>query len=382
MSVTDREDRERRRRQAAEIAATALRETVDLVAISTPSGDREAAERCVESAVAMLPPAAEAERIPCSSPDHAPDLLARVRGSGGVRIVLVGHLDTVVSHERHRRASVHGNMLAGSGTVDMKGGDAIALGVLRTVAALSDRFAEIALLLVNDEEFRTAPFVHGPRFAGFDACLCFEGGERLPDGTEAVVVERKAAAAIRVEAAGMAAHAGADPDGGRSALLGLAEVARRMAGLHDPSGPVALSVVPTILRSGEAMNAVPGSGELYIDMRAEAEGAFGAVIDAVPNDLDGVGFSTELLRLWPGMDSWEVSAEPLARAAELLGRPIVGTARGGASDASNLAPHVPLAIDGLGPLGGHAHNPDEHLLIDSLEPRAELALALVEALLD
>jgi len=371
-----------RPRRADEIAERALRETIELAAISTPSGDRSAAELCVGAAIAMLPATAEIERIPCSSPDHAPDLLARVTGSGRARILLVGHLDTVVAHGRHRPARVQGNLLIGSGTVDMKGGDALALGVLRAACDRPETFAEVALLLVNDEEFRTAPFAHGPRFAGFDACLCFEGGERLADGTEAVVVKRKAAAAIRIDADGVAAHAGAAPDAGRSALLGLADVAGRLVALHDPEGPDALSVVPTIMRSGEAMNAVPGSGELFVDMRADGADAFGAVFGAVPNDIDGVGFDVERLRLWPALDSREISAGAIARAAELLGRPLAASARGGASDASNIAPHVPLAIDGLGPLGGHAHNPDEHLLIDSLGPRAELALAVLEAVLD
>ena len=73
--------------------------------------------------------------------------------------------------------------------------------------------------------------------------------------------------------------------------------------------------------------------------------------------------------------------EPLERASALLGRPIVGVSRGGASDASNIAPHLPLAIDGLGPLGGAAHSPAEHLLVDSLEDRAAVALALAVAVL-
>ncbi len=382
MSSVGAGDQTWRRRHALEIAERARLETLALVAISTPSGDREAAERCVAAASAMLPPSAEIERIPCSSAAHAPDLLARMRGAGSARIVLVGHLDTVIAHERHREGAVEGNFLLGSGAIDMKGGDAIALGVLRALSERTNDFAEVALLLVNDEEFRTSPFAHGPRFDGFDACLCFEGGERLPDGTEAVVVKRKAAAAIRVDASGVAAHSGADPDAGRSALLGLADVAQRLAALHDPAGPQALSVVPTILRSGEAINAVPGAGQLFVDMRADEEASFPAVIGAVPNDLAGVGFSTERLRLWPGMDSRESSTATLARAAELLGRPIAGTARGGASDASNIAPHVPIAIDGLGPHGGFAHNPREHLLLDSLEPRAALALSVVEALLD
>ena len=368
--------------RAAALAEEARRRTVELVAISPPSGDREAAERCVAAASAMLPAAAEVERPACSSADHAPDLLARLRGSGRARILLLGHLDTVVAHARHRSAVIDGNLLRGSGTIDMKGGDALALGVLGAAVECAGSFAELALLLVNDEEFRTAPFVHGPRFADFDACMCFEGGERTAAGVEALVVKRKAAAAIRIEATGVATHSGANPDAGRNALLALALVSRRLADLHDTGGPEALSVVPTMVRSGEAINTVPGSGELLVDMRADHAGAFDAVIASVPEELEGVALHTQRLRLWPGMDSRESSAALLGRASELLGRPVVATARGGASDASNVAPHLPVAIDGLGPLGGSAHSPDEHLLLDSLRPRAEVALAVLAALLD
>lgn len=375
------QSRDERRRLAAEIAERALLETAELVAISTPSGDAEAAERAVAAAIPMLPGGAEIERIACSSPGHAPDLLARLRGDGGARLVLVGHLDTVFAHQRHRAASAEGNLLYGSGTVDMKGGNALALGVFAALARRTGAFAEVALLLVNDEEFRAAPFAHGPRFRGFDACLCFEGGERLADGSEAVVVKRKAAAAIRVAADGIAAHAGANPDHGRSSLLALAQLAQRLAALHDPAGGDALSVVPTMMRAGEALNAVPSGGELIVDMRADRERAFEPVIAAVPGTIDGVGLTVERLRLWPGMDARAIAAPLLEHAAAAIGRPVSGVARGGASDASNIAPFVPLAIDGLGPLGGHAHHPDEHLLLDSLAPRAEVALAIVDAVL-
>ena len=71
----------------------------------------------------------------------------------------------------------------------------------------------------------------------------------------------------------------------------------------------------------------------------------------------------------------------LAAAAAHLGRPIVAAGRGGASDASHFAAQIPCTIDGLGPRGGGAHAPDEHVLEDSIEPRAQVALAIVHALL-
>jgi glutamate carboxypeptidase len=66
----------------------------------------------------------------------------------------------------------------------------------------------------------------------------------------------------------------------------------------------------------------------------------------------------------------------LEPAAELLERPLAPGERGGASDASHMALHVPLTVDGLGPRGGRAHSPDEFVLRESLVPRAEVALAV------
>jgi glutamate carboxypeptidase len=380
--MPNRDDSEWRARWAKSIAARALPEIEQLVAISTPSGDARAAEEIVAAVTEMLPAAAAIERIPCSSPAHAPDLVARIAGEGEGRVLLVGHLDTVVAHDSHRPTRRDGDSLIGSGTIDMKGGVALSLGILRALADEPRRYAEVALLLVNDEEFRTEPFAHGPRFAGFDACLCFEGGERTAEGDEAVVVRRKAAAAIRIVASGTAAHAGANPDAGQNALLALASVAGALAGHHRPDGPEALSVVPTMIAAGEGINVVPGSGELAVDMRADDEASFEPVIAAIPPSLDGVGLTVERLRLWPGMDMEAAAAGTLGRASELLGRPIAGAARGGASDASNLAPHLPLAVDGLGPLGGAAHSPAEHVLVDSLVDRAAVALAMTVAALD
>src|SRR5690606_22035839 len=83
--------------QAAEqIAARAERDLAALVAVSSPSGDARGAEECIAVARALAPERATFERLPCSSPDHADDLLIRLRGTGRGRLLLLGHLDTVV----------------------------------------------------------------------------------------------------------------------------------------------------------------------------------------------------------------------------------------------------------------------------------------------
>lgn len=369
-------------RAAEEIAGRAERELEALVGVSSPSGDVRGAEEVLAIVRALLPDEARVERLECSSPGHAPDLLASVRGTGSGRVLLLGHVDTVVGHAGHRPLEAAGDRLTGSGTVDMKGGDVLALGVLRAFARAPERFGELALLLVCDEEWRTAPFAHTERFAEFDACLCFEAGQSGPDGEDEVVVRRKAAGTLVVEAHGRSAHSGSAPDKGANALLALAEAARVVASHHDPAGPQRLTAVPTVLNSGEAFNVVPAAGRLTSDLRADSEQPFDAVLEAIPGAVGGVRLEASMLRVWPGMDAREAAAPILEAAGRALGRPVLGGARGGASDASHLATRIAVTIDGLGPRGGDAHHPDEYVLRASLRPRAEVALAIAAAAFD
>jgi len=368
--------------EAAErIALRAPEEVALLVGVSSPSGDVDAAEQVLALATKLAPAAALAQREPCSSADHADDLILRLQGSGSGRVVLLGHVDTVVAHAEHRPLRRDGERLVGSGSIDMKGGVVLALGVLRELAQRTETFDELALLLVCDEEWRAGDFAHTERFAGFDACLCFEGGELTSEGEEAVVVQRKAAGTLRVLAHGRSAHSGAAPDEGANALLALAQAAQAVAERHDPAGAQHLTAVPTVVRCGDAFNVVPAAGELLCDLRADADDAFDAVIDGLPQQVEGVRVEGALLRSWPGMNSRAATAQVLEAAAARLGRTVVAADRGGASDASYMAAAIDLVVDGLGPLGGEAHAPDEYIVQGSLRTRAEVALALVDAVL-
>jgi glutamate carboxypeptidase len=362
---------------AAAIAERAERELEILVGVSSPSGDVAGAEEAIAACASFLPAGAHVERVRCSTPGSADDFVARLRGSGACRLLLLGHLDTVIGHDAHHPLRRDGELLYGPGTADMKGGVALSLGVARWLADRPELFAEVALLLVVDEEWRTAPLVHVERFADYDACFCFEAGERTAEGHDGVVIRRKAAGTLRVRANGRAAHSGSLPHTGQNALLALAHAAIEVAATADPDGPDQLTVVPTVVRSGEAFNVVPASGELLFDMRSRDARRFESVMAAVPSEIGGATLTAAMERVWPAMDSEEVTKSLLAGASERLGRPIIARSRGGASDASHFAPAIPLTVDGLGPLGAGVHTPQEFVWAPSLRQRAEVALALV-----
>jgi len=362
-------------------AARIRAEMEALVAVSSPSGDVPSCEELAVLCREFLSTDWSFERLPCSTVGCADDFCARLPGTGSGRVMLLGHLDTVIAHDAHQPLREDGERLYGSGTADMKGGDAVALAVARELALEPSAFAELAVLFVCDEEWRTVALAHVEAFAHYDACLCFEGGEQTPDGDDAVIVRRKGAGTLRVSAEGRSAHSGSAPHKGRSALLALAKLAQQLAAQSSPGGPEALTVVPTVMHAGQALNVVPGSGELLVDMRALDIGAFERVRATVPAELDGVKLTTMMDRVWPAMDSTAQTAELLTEASRLYGRPIVAASRGGASDASHFAPSIPLTVDGLGPRGGDAHNPGEFVLGASLEGRYSVALAIARAAL-
>src|SRR3954447_15632358 len=249
---------------ARELMRHAERELDALVGVSSQSGDERGAEETLAICSAVLPAEAEIERPPSSSPGYAPDFVATLRGTGQKRLLLLGHVDTVVAADEHRVLERNGGRLIGSGAVDMKGGVVFALGIMRALAERPQDYAELTLLLVTDEEWRTHGLVHAERFDDFTGCLCFEAGQLGPAGEEGVIVRRKAAGTLRVQARGVSAHSRSapphgrrapshsPPDRGRTPPRALGPAGERVPACHEPHGEDKLSAVPTIINSGEA----------------------------------------------------------------------------------------------------------------------------------
>ena len=265
----------------------------------------------------------------------------------------------------------------------MKGGDVLALGVLRALNRPGrEDIAEAAVLFVCDEEWRVGAVQHVERFAGYDA---------RPSSRAAQRVRRTGVEQVNRQAQGPQVQAGDRPPPtaarlphrGITRCSALAGAAQALAARHDPAGPEHLTVVPTVIRAGDAFDACRTCGEPSADVRADSLEAMRAGgRRGARRHRRGEARRDAHRREWPGMDSREATVTPArAVASAAIGRPIVGANRGGASDASHFAPSIPLTVDGLGPLGGGAHAPHEFVLASGLRPRAEVALAITAAVL-
>jgi len=135
---------------------------------------------------------------------RAGHLLAEKPGTKGKRILLLGHLDTVLHGEKFLR---RGNKAFGTGSSDMKAGDVVllfALKALRETGALKD--AQIIVMLTGDEEDSGDPVEtsRGDMLAAAkrsDLVLSFENG-----GSNIATVARRGSSDWTLEVTARTGH--------------------------------------------------------------------------------------------------------------------------------------------------------------------------------
>ncbi|HXI45158.1 MAG TPA: M20/M25/M40 family metallo-hydrolase, partial [Candidatus Acidoferrales bacterium] len=215
-----------------------------------------------------------------------------------------------------------------------------------------------------------------------DACLVLECARANGDFVSA----RKGIFDLRVRLHGRAAHAGVEPEKGRSAILAGSHL---VTAIHDLNGrwPDVTANVG-VFNAGSRPNVVPDLAELQVDVRgmtrASLEAALAAVreIAAAPGVPD-VTTEVETMASWMPMEKLERSgrlAETVIALAARLGFATRDVATGGASDANTTSGMGVPSIDGLGPVGGLDHSPEEYLEVASIVPRTALVAALLLAI--
>ncbi len=322
------------------------------------------------------------QRFP--QPETADHVLAQLPGSGRAKILLLGHSDTVYPRgtAAQRPLTLHGDRLQGPGACDMKAG---LLSGIYAVEALQKRdfddFAQLVFLCVADEEVdsRTSIPLILASIRDCDAVLTLEAARENGD----IVTARKGNVVLRVRAQGRSAHAGVEPEKGRNAISGLMRRLLQVEALAQPDAGVTINV--GAINGGNLPNVVPDRAEASIDIRAyepaELERAV-AEIEAIfsRRGEDDISFTLDKRLASPPMPrtSEVAGLEALAiQAAERLGFGLRGISTGGAADSAFAAQEGVPALDGLGPIGGLDHGPDEYILKSSIVPRTALLAELI-----
>jgi glutamate carboxypeptidase len=358
-----------------------------LVGIDTGAGQIAG----MHKAVALMQEAWES--IGCSTnvratPSGAPVLEAsRVVDSHAPMVVLLCHLDTVFppGTAAARPFAVDGNHAFGPGVADAKGAAAAAwLAVAAAISATGLRTINVRVLANADEESGSVGSRQMIEEAGQQAALVLVFEPARPDGS--IVTARRGARRYRIRVDGKAAHTGVEPWLGVNAIEAAAHKVIALQGLNDRAADIAVTVAT--IAGGQAINIVPADAQFEVDTRfpsSEHEARLDAAVNEISgrDEVAGSRASVETISWRPAM-----SPHPLVPAivdryletASALGLELQATSTGGASDGCFTSALGIPTVDGLGPVGGGYHSPEEFLVAETLLQRAALTGAVLTTL--
>ncbi len=316
------------------------------------------------------------------------DVLGVLHGAGTSKVLLLGHMDTVypAGIAAARPVRLEGNIVYGPGVSDMKGCILMALYAIEGLQVAGYRdFGELRLLCVSDEEIndRHCIDIIEEAVRDCDAAFVLESGRANGD----IVSARKGNAWYTLTARGRSAHAGVEPEKGRNAIV---EIAHQVLQFQSLNGwREGMTVSAGVISGGTMPNVVPDFAQAQFDLRF-----------LHPQDrIDVEEQMRELMRRTRVPDvelTLEVRpdfkgplvatpaslklAEQAREIAEMLGFSIHHILTGGASDGSYTSGFGVPTLDGLGPVGGNDHSPQEYLLLDSVAPRSALLAGLIASI--
>jgi glutamate carboxypeptidase len=339
---------------------------------------------------------------------RGPHLIAERRGTGGLRLLLIGHLDTVFEEDEsfQRWERLDERTARGPGANDMKGGNVVILHALRALHAAGElENTTITVVLTGDEESPGRPLSVSRRdlfeaAQRSDVALGFETGSRDADGDLAVVA-RRSSSSWTLTVTGRSAHSSGifRPAVGSGAVY---EAARILTAFHDElrTDPATTFNAATIVGGTEASwDAAEGRGTAFgktnvVAERAIVNGDIRTLTDEelrttrermraivarnLPHTSAEIAFTDGYPAMAPRPENYRLLAlyDDVSRGLGHGSVRAFDPAGRGAADISFVAPLIP-GLDALGPLGAGAHTVHETVDIPSLRVATERAALLI-----
>lgn len=292
-------------------------------------------------------------------------------------ILISGHMDTVFPegtvHERP--FDIKGDYAYGPGVFDMKGSLVMLLYAMQALIEEGHPVVERILIIFNtDEEIGS---VASRELIEFHASQASSVLIIEPSSVPGLVNSRKGGGKFFLDIKGKSAHAGAEPEKGISAIEEAAHKILHLHGLCDLSG---VHVNVGLINGGTSINTIAPTSGLAIDLRFE-ENEMGilaereikkicqkAVLPGVELSLSG-----KITRpAWKNSPHNQVLENTFIEVGKELGLSLPLLYSGGGSDGNFTGSLGIPTIDGLGPMGGNAHQETEFLFLPSIQTKGQL----------
>lgn len=320
---------------------------------------------------------------------HGQHMVLRVRPLANRRILLTGHMDTVIPKDHAFQSlttladTPQGEaVLGGPGVADMKGGISVILNALKALESAGEIESLGYDVLINSDE-ETGSLASSALIAelarGKLAALTYEPSA-LPDGTLAHA--RGGPGNYSITITGKSAHAGRNPHEGRNAIVAAADLILRLKAMERED----ITINPAKLEGGAANNVVPDHAVLRFNIRpksTEAMQSFDNELNALLRSIEaehevGTHRHGGVTRPPKPVDEKAQRLFDLVKeCGAQLGQDIGWKSTGGVCDGNNIAACGVPVVDTMGVRGGAIHSPQEFLIVPSLKERAALSALVI-----
>jgi len=298
--------------------------------------------------------------------------------------LLLGHADTVwpTGTLDSMPFEIDGNTVRGPGVYDMKGGLVQFIWSLKALHDLGVEPSVTPLILVSsDEELGSEESRDQIELLARQANRVYVP-EPSAGPTGKLKTSRKGVGVYQITIRGQSAHAGVEPEAGRSAIFELSHIIQKLHSLNDSAHGTTVNV--GVVEGGTCVNVIPALCTAEVDVRVSSLSA-GTSLDGEIRNIQPVQ-SDVTIDVTGGLDRPPMEETPRNRAlwsvaSKLgldLGLALEKSHSGGGSD-GNLTSPFTATLDGLGSIGGGAHAPHEFILADALIERAALMALLINA---
>lgn len=379
--------------KAATAQAPAVTATLkSLVEIETGTGDAEGMAAMGQYlAAALTARGGTIERVKPTGGVVGDIIVARWKGTGKGKLLLISHMDTVYQRGALARASFRladsaaGPLAYGPGISDDKGGIAT---ILHTLPLLTPRdYAELTVAINTDEErgSQGSGTIITELSKGMAAVLSFEPTgmpERLTRGTSATNT-------VIVTIKGKASHAGGAPEAGINALVEAAHIIASTKDLDRGQGNRRFNWTVVEQQRG-VRNIIPDDVTLIGDLRtsnmAQYDEFKAELLDRLKTpSVPGAQVAAEVRMNRPPFTATAASNALIEEARAIyatFGKELAVTERGGGgTDAGYAALAGVPVIESLGLPGYGAHTTQaEYVFLEAVPRRLYLAASLIRRL--
>ncbi len=308
--------------------------------------------------------------------DH---LLFKSPRTQGVKILLLGHNDTVFPYGTFDTYCEDEQWIYGPGVCDMKGGNIVALEALKEIHSKNGTISNVDFFLVSDEETGSddSKFITLELAKDYDYCFVFEAaGEKLE-----VVTGRKGVGTYTITIEGKAAHAGTSYIKGINANLEASYKLQELTKLTNLD--IGTTVNVGKIEGGIGANTISPKCTMLLEIRYKINNERDRLLKALDlivntSYIDGTVSTLDGLIQRDVMEPNNKQLEFISKMESILDKTILTEQRGGVSDANHVASCGVVTLDGFGPFGDGDHTVKERALKSSFEQRITIMTDILD----